>query len=39
MTRGIFNGLGVQPREGRLFNDSDSMPSSQDAPALLSYRL
>ena len=29
----------MQPRDGRLFNDSDSIPSSQYAPALLSHRL
>jgi putative ABC transport system permease protein len=39
VTPDFFKGLGVQPRDGRLFNDSDSIPSSQYAPALLSYRL
>lgn len=39
VTPDFFRGLGVQPREGRLFNDSDSTLSSQYAPALLSYRL
>ncbi len=36
VTPDFFTGLGVQPRDGRLFNDSDSRPSSQYAPALLS---
>jgi predicted permease len=39
VTPDFFTGLGVQPRDGRLFNDSDSVPSSQYAPALLSDRL
>ncbi len=39
VTPDFFKGLGVQPRDGRLFSDSDSKLSSQYAPALLSYRL
>jgi putative ABC transport system permease protein len=39
VTPDFFRGLGVQPRDGQLFNESESTPSSQYSPALLSYRL
>jgi predicted permease len=39
VTPDFFKALGVQPREGRLFDDSDSTPSSPYAPALVSSRL
>ena len=39
VTPDFFKALGVQPREGRLFDDSDSTPSSGYAPALVSSRL
>lgn len=39
VTPDFFRGLGVQPRDGQLFDDNDSIPSSEYAPALLSYRL
>jgi predicted permease len=39
VTPDFFRGLGVQPREGRLFNEGDWTLSSQYPPALLSYRL
>jgi predicted permease len=39
VTPDFFKGLGVQPREGRLFNEGDWTSSSQYAPALVSYRL
>jgi len=39
VTPDFFRGLGVQPRDGHLFDESDSTPSAQSAPALLSYRL
>ena len=39
VTPGFFRGLGVQPRDGQLFSESESTPSSPYAPALLSHRL
>ena len=39
VTPDFFRGLGVQPRDGHLFDESDSTPSAQSVPALLSYRL
>ena len=38
VTPDFFRGLGVQPRDGQLFNDSDSTPSSQYAPIVRSGR-
>jgi predicted permease len=39
VTPDFFRALGVQPREGRLFDDSDSTPSSPHASVLVSFRL
>jgi len=39
VTPDFFRGLGVQPRDGHLFDEGDSGPSAQSAPALLSYRM
>ncbi len=39
VTADFFRGLGVQPRDGQLFNESDSIRLSQSSPALLSHRL
>src|SRR3954462_96443 len=39
VTPDFFRGLGVQPRDGQVFTQSDSTASAQSAPALLSDRL
>jgi predicted permease len=38
VTTDFFRGLGVQPRDGHLFDDSDAT-AAESAPALLSHRL